>query len=382
MPIFLREGGIAELVHGAGDSRYVHIVNYAKDPSAFEKILDPTFTEIIYEAYAGGYIFMRYFAKQAATDTTFDYDTVSIGSNGGFATNYWYTVTMKGGKGNDTITNRGSDVKITAGAATDVIRNYSSKVTIDGGSGDDSIFNDGEQISINSGSGKYEIKNFGDKVTVLGGTGNDLIKNFGAKSSIGGNAGNDSINNSISTFNTIAVINSEQIGTEIRNINDNIALVSTGEAEISTYTIELVGGNSSSVYGGAGSDSLTNYANKSRLYGGDGVDSIENYGSKSTTYGGADADLIFNGNNTLEIVSVPLNSTATISLSGNEAKIYGGDGNDTVNNESSGVKIYGQNGLDSINNSGTVASIYGGADNDYVYNSGEIIWRKWQRFSV
>lgn len=358
LPNFLKEGGSAELIHGIDDKRYPYIVDYAKDPSVFRKILDATFTEGgIHEIYSGGYIFMRYFAKQAATDTTFDYDTyrktVSIGSNGGFATNYWDTVTMKGGKGNDTITNSGSNVSIATGAAADVVKNYSGNVTISAGSGKDTITNEGVKVTIN------------------GGTSNDSIRNFGAKSSIGGEDGNDVITNSISNFNTIAGFSLEQINNGIQKINDNFAWVSNGSAALTAYTIELVGGNSSSLYGGAGKDSIENYANKSRLYGDEGVDSLNNYGYKSTVYGGADADLIFNGDSTVGIVLVSLNSMATVSVSGSESKLYGGDGNDTVNNESSGVKIYGQNGADSINNSGTDASIYGGADNDYVYNSGK-----------
>lgn len=357
LPNFLKEGGSAELIHGIDDKRYPYIIDYAKDPSVFTKILQSTFTESgVYEIYAGGYIFMRYFAKQAATDTTFDYDTyrktVSIGSKGGFATNYWDTVTMKGGKGNDTITNSGSNVSIATGAAADVVKNYSGNVTISAGSGKDTITNEGVKVTIN------------------GGTSNDSIRNFGANSSIGGEDGNDVITNSISNFNTIAGFSLEQINNGIQKINDNFAWVSNGSAALTAYTIELVGGNSSSLYGGAGKDSIENYANKSRLYGDEGVDSLNNYGYKSTVYGGADADLIFNGDSTVGIVLVSLNSMATVSVSGSESKLYGGDGNDTVNNESSGVKIYGQNGADSINNSGAYTSIYGGADNDYVYNSG------------
>ena len=355
LPNFLKEGGSAELIHGIDDKRYPYIIDYAKDPSVFLKILNATFTESgVYEIYAGGYIFMRYFAKQAATDTTFDYDkyrkTVSVKNN--FATNYWDTVTMKGGKGNDTITNSGSNVSIATGAAADVVKNYSGNVTISAGSGKDTITNEGV------------------KVTIGGGKSNDSVENFGANSSIGGEDGNDVITNSISNFNTIAGFSLEQINNGIQKINDNFAWVSNGSAALTAYTIELVGGNNSTLNGGAGKDSIENYANKSRIYGGDGVDSLNNYGYKSTIYGGAGADLIFNGDSTVGIALVSLNSMATVSVSGNESKLYGGDGNDTVNNDSFGVKIYGQNGADSINNSGANTSIYGGADNDYVYNKG------------
>ena len=187
LPNFLAEDGSAELVHGIDDVRYDDIIAYAKDPQVFVKLFRSTFTEEpSYGVYAGGYMFMRYFAKQAATDTTFAYDkyrkTVSTGSNGGFATNYWDTVTMKGGKGNDTITNNGSNIKINAGAAADVVKNYSGNVTISAGSDKDKIINEGVIV------------------TIGGGNGNDSVENFGAKSSIGGDDGNDFITNSISNF--------------------------------------------------------------------------------------------------------------------------------------------------------------------------------------
>ena len=113
--------------------------------------------------------------------------------------------------------------------------------------------------------------------------------------------------------------------------------------------------------------------NGSTLTGGAGVDYLKNYGSQSTIDGGgANADVIFNGDTTLEIVSEAFESEETLSLSGNESKIYGGDGDDTVSNESSGVKIYGQNGADSINNSGSneiYISLGDGVDS--VWNTGE-----------
>ena len=81
---------------------------------------------------------MRYFAKQAATDTTFDYDTyrktISIGSNGGFATIYWNVVTMKGGGGYDIILNGNAMIDA-------MVKGLSADATVSVDGGGSVIFN-------------------------------------------------------------------------------------------------------------------------------------------------------------------------------------------------------------------------------------------------
>ena len=81
------------------------------------------------EIYSAGYVFMRYFAKQAAT-TTFAYDTyhktVSVDSLN-FAINYWDKVTMRSSANTDTITNNDSNVTINGGAGDDYLKNSGGK---------------------------------------------------------------------------------------------------------------------------------------------------------------------------------------------------------------------------------------------------------------
>ncbi len=355
LPIFLAEGGSAELIHGLDDERRANIIKYAKDPSVFGKILSPTFTDSIREVYAGGYIFMRYFAKQAAT-TTFDYDTyrktISTGSSGGFAVNYCKTVTMKGGAGSDTIANSGSNVVISTGAADDVVWNYSESVTINAGTGNDLVTNEGSQVSI------------------VGGKGSDTISTDGAKVFVDGGSGNDILTNAINTIETVAGLTVENISAGVKSANDAVALIAAGNAALSAYTIKLVGGNNSTLRGGAGNDALNNYANNAKLYGDAGIDDIKNCGYKSTVYGGAGGDYIFNGDGTIAVAVAGFDTNATVSLSGDDSKLYGGDGSDTIENASYRVKIYGESGADSVSNTGTFSSVYGGADNDSVFNEG------------
>ena len=86
LPMFIKEG-MAELTHGIDDERQNDINYLASNPSILRNALSLSYGN--YYAYAGGYMFMRYFLKQAA-DTTFDYDTyqkkVSVDEEN-FATN-------------------------------------------------------------------------------------------------------------------------------------------------------------------------------------------------------------------------------------------------------------------------------------------------------
>ena len=371
LPIFLKEGGSAELIHGIDDERRHNIIAYAQDFELFGKILAATFVENCIEVYAGGYMFMRYFAKQAATDTTFDYDTyretVSVQDN--FATNYWDVVTMQGSASKDTITNSGHDVFITAGAAADIIKNYSAeKVTINGGNGNDSINNDGVEASIIGGNGADSIENSGGDATILGGVGKDFINNSGANSSISGGAGNDAIINEISDYEIIDEVDLTLYEPGVLAGTNSVVVLSKGTASLSAYSVELIGGNKSDIYGDDGNDAINNTANQARIYGDDGEDILFNYGYNSTVYGGADNDSILNSTFTESIDAV--GGTASVSVSGYASWLYGGSGNDSINNECGAVKIYGQTGNDYILNGGANVSVYGGAGADYVKSEG------------
>ena len=374
MPIFLAEGGTAELIHGVDDERYEQIISCVQNPEAFEKVLDSTFTDVVREAYSGGYVFMRYFAKQAAADTSFDYDTyrstVSTGSSGGFITNYWDTVTMKGGKSEDTITNSGSKVYITAGAKADIVKIYSAKVTIDGGSGHDEINNDGALVLISGGKGNDSVENNGKKVTIDGGAGIDVINNFGASSFVSGGDGVDVLTNGVSYYETIDAVDTTIFETGTYVANDDIVVVGAGNSTLNAYYANLTGGNKSSLSGGAGDDTLTNYATQAQLFGEADNDSLLNYGLRAKIYGDAGDDIIFNGMATIEVEMPGINKDGIANVSGYGAQLYGGDGNDSIENEANNAVIYGEVGLDSISNSGSDVKIYGGADNDYVDNTG------------
>ena len=395
IPPFFIEGGSAELIHGIDDEREEDIIEYVKYPTVFEEFItadgfpdDPDYEEPE-EIYAAGYVFMRYFAKQAGIDTKFDYDTyhktVSVDSLN-FATNYHDTVTMRGSSNADTITNSGYNVSINAGKGNDVIKTYSDTVSVSGGKGNDDIFNEGSYVTILGGSGKDTIKSDGGNVKIDGGTGNDSIQNYGASSIIDGGAGKDTISNYSASVtvdggagNDNFLNMSEKVSLfggagddSIWNMSKNVTI--NGGADNDTIHNQ---GATSKVYGGADNDSIHNQGASSKIYGGTGNDIILNdtatvmgtvSGSKSTLYGGAGNDSITNAADSVKIYGQ--DGADFITNSSNRVSIFGGADNDSISNTANRVKIYGQDDADSIDNSGKRVSIFGGASNDYIANSG------------
>ena len=77
LPQFIKEGA-AELTHGTDDERGHTIFNLAYDSSKLNNALNLTNTGTgTADAYAGGYMFLRYFARQAALQDLVDYDAAS-----------------------------------------------------------------------------------------------------------------------------------------------------------------------------------------------------------------------------------------------------------------------------------------------------------------
>jgi len=357
LPNVLAEGGTAEIIHGIDDLRYKDIISYARDISQVSKVLNMSYVagNAPQETYAGGYIFMRYFLKQAATDTTFDYDTyrenVTVDDEN-FATNYWNEVLMTGSENSDTITNSGQNVTINDQAGDNLINNYSSSVKINSGSGSDVIYNEGESVIISTGAGADSIENYNSKVTIDSGAGVDLITNENSYVSIFDGNNSDVITNSGG--------NSTSTGGNGADFIKN-----SGENAI--------------VLGEKGNDSIIGTGANNSLDAGAGNDSITNTGNFSVLWGGKNNDIIINGQlpdtqsaeNSTDSNSEE-NSTAQASTSsiGANSTIFGGAGKDLINNYADELYIYGDVGNDTILSAGAYASIYGNAGNDYLENAG------------
>ena len=170
--------------------------------------------------------------------------------------------TIKGGRGNDTITgNAGADAlyggygvdSIAGGSGASVIYGgYGIGKTIFGGSGDVTIYgSDTGQDVITGGSGNDEIHGYGGSNTISGGTGNDTIEGGPGDDSIMGGSGNDLLAGDAGN-DTIVAGDPSSIGAD--TIYGDFATLQTGVAGD-----DQLFGNAGNdmIFGGLGSDYIS-----------------------------------------------------------------------------------------------------------------------------
>ena len=326
LPMLFTEG-IAELTIGRDTAD--DMLELAANPTLLSKTLlskDGT------NPYGGGYMFLRYLARQAG-------DLMIINTSDSLVQTF---------KGNDDIRNFAVNAKINAGSGSDYIENYGvAKVSINGGAGDDSIMshlnhNDHpDGCTLRGGDGNDYISNDdglgsnlsgGVKVLIDGGNGNDTISNDGANSTLLGGAGHDSINN---WWGSVTIDG----GTG----NDSI----------------LSGGDKVSIKGGTGNDSIYGGGNKVSISGGTGNDSIHSYGDKVKIAGDA-------GNDSIYLYANATNHT-----------VNSGDGNDSIYSGGTNVSVNAGAGNDYIENYGSNSTINGGRGNDSVtsYSTDGVLYK-------
>ena len=362
LPQFISEG-MAELTQGADDDieRQAYMKSLAStsaltttgsNKSFFDSALDLTNTTTgDSKAYAGGYMFLRYFAKQAVSSGTIANSVIDNTIN---------NKSLKGADNADKITNSGNNVTINAGAGNDTIVNFLKTY---GGTGNYALINTGDGKDNISISGSYYV-------TVNGGADNDTINdNGGYKSYYNGGAGNDLI--SIKSIHwDFTLEGGKGNDTIISNNKNTLYKYAAGDGNDviqgfnATSTLSISGGSYSTTKSGnniivtVGSSkvTLTNAASLSSVHIiGDSPVNINNSKSKTTLTGTAYND--------------------TIKNTASNVTINGGAGNDSLHSErASNVLINGDNGDDTLGTfyvSSTNVTLNGGNGNDYIYNNGK-----------
>ena len=345
LPQFIREG-MAELTVGADvGSLNQYYLNALASPSALttsgsnksllDQALDLSNTSTgDAKAYAGGYMFLRYLAKQSAD------------SGGLNISNSNKNTVINGGSENDSIINNSgaSNTKIYGGDGDDSIINFASTVTIMGGDGKDNTSNSGSNVTISGGNGDDSLSASGNNVSISGDAGNDYIYIYNyntEKITVNGGTGNDTINST----NTNGILYQYKIGDGFDSIvgakaSDTIKIIG------GTYKPSTVGSNLV-LSAGSGAVTLVGAANIALTIDGT-LEHDESDGVISLTSG---------------------NDTYANSLSG--ATIYALSGNDNITNNASSAVIFGGDGADSVYNSAASVTIDGGAGNDSINNWGE-----------
>ncbi len=277
--------GMAELTHGIDDTRKPGLEALAADSTKLESALNgnTSIDGVLEPTYSGGYMFLRYLAKQAANQE----------EQGVSRVNAKNSATVGGSAGNDFLSNSGMYVTITALGGADRVTNSGANSSIDAGAGDDYVYNDDAA-----------------KVTIAGEAGNDYINNTGANVLINGGTESDTVNNTGSH-----------------------ATINLSYGDDSIYN----GGKYASIHGSAGNDyiSVSSYGSNSTAYGGAGSDTILNGAQNVTINAGSDADYIDNRAAKVSIDGYDGNDT--IKNSNSSVTLTGGKGNDSITN--SGVNV-------------------------------------------
>ncbi len=281
------------------------------------------------------------------------------------------SVSIDAGVGDDTVYSYGSYSQIKLGDGNDSIYNsYTYHSTTDGGAGNDTISGYYYNNSINGGAGNDHISLMGTNFwgnTVRGGKGNDTIYsnvNDGTLFQYVKGDGNDLIYN-VSPNDTLSITGSSYTTSKsgndlLVNVKDSgtISLVAAASANIkisSSSDIPIEPGenitnsdNDISFTGGAGDDTISNSGKKVRIDSDDGNDIVTNDENAENTsiYTGAGNDSIKNS---------AINST-----------INAGVGNDTIQNTAQNVSINAGTGNDSIISTNDYVTVLAGAGKDTI----------------
>ncbi len=262
LPLFIKEG-LAELTHGIDDLRTEAIETLAENPTRLENILSLTSKIGNAYTYAGGYMFLRYLAKQAANSSS-----TSTTGNSAKVTVKGSVLTVSKNYSNTTLdlSKYSSAVKkvdaITLSKGIKIIGNSNAN-TIAAGTGNDTIYGGAGNDSLVGDAGNDKLYGGADNDTLSGGVGNDTLngeagndKLYGGtgKDSLSGGAGNDTLNGDAG--------------------NDKL----------------YGGAGKDSLSGGAGNDTLNGDAGNDKLYGGAGLDTIYGGAGNDSLWGDAGAD--------------------------------------------------------------------------------------------
>ncbi len=351
LPKFIREG-MAELTHGADDDRKNEIIALAKNPSRLKEAL--LFDS--YDYYAGGYMFLKYLAKQSALHYPSAGKSSLVSALRNKTVNASSSVSVKGSvltatknfsKNMLDLADYSSVKSVNASAVTKgiMILGNQNANSISAGKGDDTIF-------ANTG-----------KDTIFGGAGNDIIYGDAGNDSLFGDAGNDSFYGGLGNDTLTGGDGSDVFIFGTNSGIDTITDYTPGEDKI-----RLIGGSLTSATV-SGSD-VTLYFGKStwaRVKNGKNknITVIDKDGNSTTEKYSYDVTITDSDNSPVTVAaSVKVikasSRTKAVKITGNllDNSILGGKGNDTLNGVAGNDSIWGGAGNDTI---------YGGEGNDKIF---------------
>ena len=375
LPQFIKEG-MAELTHGIDDERKYRINLLAGNYKSLNSALNLKNTGTGSEpAYAGGYMFLRYLAKEMQkyswsknADIHSNYSTLASALEGNDTVrNRISNATVDGGAGNDYLINKNAKVSLFGGAGNDTIESKVANVTLNGGAGDDSIIAS-NTATIIAGAGNDTITGAGKNVYMFGNSdGNNLITKFvpgtdviyftgigdiSGVTTLHSSTGNDMILKAGTTAVTLTGAGSSTVKVRYFETASNKVVTKSVKSPMFTADDNYYDNSKASTVLSAlaGNDTITNSANKVKLVGGDGNDSLISAAGTTaiTLQGGNGADFLSADS---KAVLKGEADNDTILASGNSNALTGGAGDDYISVSGGGLNtyVYGNNdGSDTI----------------------------------
>ncbi|MBR4151455.1 MAG: hypothetical protein IKT98_00670, partial [Selenomonadaceae bacterium] len=375
LPNFISEG-MAEVTHGIDDKRTYSIKQLAKNADSLSSVINLTdeYTGEDY-SYAGGYMLLRYLAKQTALDTqgTFVPSEMiaKVSLSSGNATYY-----VGDTKQNPVATT--TEAKYSVGAATNYVYtpNSAFKQNITTNNNAWKIDGLGNNNTLKTGTGADSINVSGSNNSIDAGAGNDEVTNTGNNNNINVGAGSNSVTITSGMENTILTGDSgtNKIFFDWQAVNNT--LVGGNGIDLAT-----VAGNENVLLLGGGNDSAVITDSENIVYGGAGKDSVEIlYSNIGVNYVdlGADDDYLKAGG-LLSLFKTGAGKD-TISVTGSQNTINSGNDNDTITFAYYYDSIASHNALnfidagagdDSISFTSYNSTIIGGSGNDTMRRIGD-----------
>ena len=338
LPKWFKEG-MAELTHGIDDKRTSDIQKLAGNSYSLQRIFsDVSISGVKAPSYSGGYIALRYLAKQASD--TYIKNFIGTDADEQFETRNDF-ITISGGKGNDTITNYGEKILINyaAGDGNDLIQGFNATSTLNISGGAYSTITNGSDLILKVGEGLITLEN-----------------------AVG--------------LKTLNIDGEEDSSTMILN-NSSSSKVTPGadieviDASNRTKAIKIVGNAlDNSIFGGSGKDTLYGKNGNDYLFGDAGNDKLYGQNGNDTLYGGTGNDTLTGGKGNDLFICDSGNDIITDYATGDKisvnaeiaaSSVVGSDATFTIGSNTLTVTNGKNKEIEFVEANGTTRTIIGGA---------------------
>ena len=263
LPQFISEG-LAELVHGIDDERVTRVwelAGAATDTSRISTALNLSSGTGNGDCYAGGYLFLRYFAKQAAEQTSklpaLGDATVNVSLTSANAT-YYANLNKTSGVENATTAKKNYVVGTATNKSYEISPGIKQKIytnntawefieigsnnSVISGNGNDTVYITAQNNFVSVGSGANQIYLYdGSNNTISSGSGKDYIEIFGgADNKITSGKGNDTIyfgNNATATITDFSADDVIYLENEVSEATFENGVLSFGNVKLTLENV-------------------------------------------------------------------------------------------------------------------------------------------------